>query len=241
MPCASSAPVAAASDIGGLRTFVFSRIGTTPATRALVITTDIFGADALNVHAIAQGIVDRSNGAIDVYVPDICDGDAFPAGRSFDELGAWFAKHGDAEVVPKLAAFLPAVRARGPYLKLATYGYCWGARYALLPAQGASPLVDGFAVAHPTKTTAADYEIANVPALFILAEIDGAFPKAVADEVTAAYAARSATNPAMKLVVKGPYAGTQHGFAARGDDRDPIVGAAKADANESAADFVLGL
>ena len=128
---------------------------------------------------------------------------------------------------------LAAARAQG-YAKIACLGYCWGARASVLAAQ--AKLVDGFAVAHPSKCDTPDFAAISLPALFLLAETDGAFSQAQADASAADLRARG-----LPVTVKGPYPGTVHGFAARGDEDVPAIAFARKDALEAAVAFTLGL
>lgn len=229
----STPPAGEFATLGGVRTLTVRGSASGRGRRALVLLTDIFGVDAHALHANAGRMAAAGGGELDVIVPDICLGDPFPHDRDFSHLGDWFAVHHDAAVTPVVAASLAAVRALG-YEKVACLGYCWGARASVLAGQ--ARLVDGFAVAHPSKCEAADFASVSLPALFILAEVDNAFAQTTADAAIADLRARG-----FAVAVSGPHAGTVHGFAARGDEEVPAVAAARKAGIEAAVKFTLGL
>jgi dienelactone hydrolase len=169
--------------------------------------------------------------SVDVYVPDIIGGgDAMAPDFDRALLGPWFSRHGDEQTTPLVASALGALRAAGK-VRLMTLGFCWGARYALLAACGAEPLADAFGVAHPTKTSPADYAGASVPGLFLLAETDGMFPPAAVEETKALLKGKG------HFKFEGPWPGTNHGFVVRGDDGVPEVQKAREEARAAAAGF----
>lgn len=202
-------------------------------TQCIVICTDIFGHELPNVQILAKELA--ASCGVEVYIPDLCKGDACaPTGFDFSQLPQWFSRHGDSDTMPVLSKVLAALRAGGK-TRIMTLGFCWGARYAVLPAHGPTPLVDAFGVAHPTKTSPKDYIAASeagVPGLFLLAETDGMFsPEAVA-ETKEGVAGSKAT-----YVFEGPYPGTNHGFVVRGDDSVPAVAEGRAAARAAIPAF----
>ena len=84
----------------------------------------------------------------DVYVPDIVGGaDDFPAeGGDWGTLPAWFSRHGDDATMPRLRAAIAGARQVGVQ-KVVAFGFCWGARYAVLAAAPAVAAADAWAVA----------------------------------------------------------------------------------------------
>ena len=227
--------------IGGVPCFRASLSGSGGGggRRAIIIVTDIFGYEAEAARLNAVRAAARGAGALDVFIPKLCT--PVRADFQMSELPAWFAAHPDEGVQAALAAVSAALRADG-YGKMLAIGYCWGARGAQQATSGAAPLFDALAVAHPTRTGgAAEYLAARVPTLLLLAETDVAFPPETAAAVAEALRARAAAEPALKFAQLGPFAGTVHGFAARGDEADVVVGAARRAANDGAVDFLLAL
>ena len=224
------------STLGGIPCYISAAHGapdSSPETRpACLLLTDIFGWRFTNTRLLA----DRFAAAGFVcYVPDILQGDAISSPDSFDRstFPAWRAHHGDAETLPPALAVASELRAR--HTAVYTIGYCFGARYAVLLAQavkGAPGAVEAFAVAHPSFVTTSDIEAVRAPGLFLLAEVDSAFPE---EAVAAARVAMAMTG--LPHEFRGPYPGTVHGFAVRGSEDDPRVVAAREDALQGAIDF----
>ena len=226
-----TAPAGVFAELGGVRCLVVR--GAAKTTRALLLLTDIFGLDASALHANVKKMMAAGGGAVDIFVPDICAGDAFPHDADFSGLGAWFAKHPDGPVAAVVSSVLAGLRSDG-YQKIAGVGYCWGARAAVLA--GSAGLLDGVGVAHPSRCAPADFARVSRPALFILAEADNAFSQDAADASIADLRARG-----FPVSVSGPHAGTVHGFAARGDEAVPAVAAARAAGIQAAVAFALSL
>jgi dienelactone hydrolase len=197
---------------------------------AVVVCTDIFGMNLPNVQSLAQELAAAAG--VEVYIPDLCLGEpCSPKDFDMAQLPAWFSRHGDAQTLPVLKKVLRALRAGGKE-RIMTLGFCWGARYAVLAAHGPHPLVDAWAVAHPTKTSPPDYAAAApVPGLFLLAETDGMFP------ATAVAETRELLEGKGTYVFEGPYKGTSHGFVVRGDDSIPEVAEGRAAARAATAAF----
>jgi dienelactone hydrolase len=207
--------------VGGLPTYA---AGARDGRIAILIATDVFGWALPNVRDRAQRFAAAAGPDVTVYVPDLLAGDAMaPASFSMAAFPAWLGRHSDAVVVPLFSAVVSDLRAsRGAHTIIAV-GFCWGARYAMLGATGAPPAVDAFAVAHPSRTTPEEYGATATPGLFLLAETDAMFMPPAVEAVRALGAAGH------DFAFAGPYVGTNHGFAARGDDADPLQHAARED------------
>jgi hypothetical protein len=196
-----------------------------------------------------------------VLVPDLHSGDSLsvealgfmiakPQGwwgslkRTVGFIGAapmlvpWFRRHGDAVTLPLLDAFWGGLRA-GDVTSAAVYGFCWGGRYALLAGGGGrgGGLVTVAGAAHPSFTAVpADIEALTVPTVFVLAESDDVFTPGDAAKARGIMARKATGTPALPSEFHH-YPGTRHGFAVKGDETDPIVGAARAAAVEATAAF----
>lgn len=198
--------------------------------RAIVFATDIFGWQLEQARTLAQRVAIASN--CRVYIPDIIlNGDALKTTFDRSELGPWFERHGDKQTPPLLAQAVQALRNEEQIKIIIAIGFCWGGRYSLLASYGETPIVDGFAVAHPSRTVAADYAHANTPGLFLLAETDSSFPAEVVAEVKSLCKDKDFT-------YCGPYPNTQHGYAVRGSDDDALVAAARTDSIAQLAKFM---
>eukprot|EP00197_Chlamydomonas_leiostraca_P002407 CAMPEP_0202859258 /NCGR_PEP_ID=MMETSP1391-20130828/1452_1 /ASSEMBLY_ACC=CAM_ASM_000867 /TAXON_ID=1034604 /ORGANISM="Chlamydomonas leiostraca, Strain SAG 11-49" /LENGTH=404 /DNA_ID=CAMNT_0049538279 /DNA_START=42 /DNA_END=1256 /DNA_ORIENTATION=+ len=153
-----------------------------------------------------------------------------------------------------LAALKSGILGGTPITKVGAVGYCYGGGFCLAlaarPEGSASSgaggsgsgsggggqytgsgtrLIDAFSVAHTTVKVPGSLEQLKVPGLFIAADQDAAFPDA---EIARA---RTLLDGLHWQQGVGPfsivhYPGTFHGFATRGDPRDPLIRAAKEDA-----------
>jgi dienelactone hydrolase len=248
--------------IGGLQTYCAappSSSSPSPSSCAIVLFTDVFGFGLRNVRLIADAY-SKATG-LPVFVPDLHEGDSLhpevwdgillhPQGAGFGarvlgglkfaaslpSLISWFSRHGDGVTLPLVARFLVALRAERGVGRVGGVGYCWGGRYVVL-ASGEAPRaagagLDAYVACHPSGLSIPkdiDVPQKDVPGYFALAESDGLFPAA---KGSAAVAARGG-----KTVCR-VFGGTRHGFAVRGDERDPVVAAARADALAETAAFL---
>lgn len=155
-------------------------------------------------------------------------------------LVSWFRRHGDAATLPLLDAFWGGLRDAG-VTAAAVYGFCWGGRYSLLAAaggaRGGGGLVVAAGAAHPSFTAVpGDIDALAVPTVFVLAESDDVFTASDAAKTRAILARKAEATPPLPSEVHS-YPGTRHGFAVKGDETDPVVGAARAAAVDATAAF----
>ena len=225
--------------LGGLDVYVARPPGSDAAVldapKTLVLFTDVFGWRFANPRLLA----DRYAAALQlpVLVPDLHGGDSIasdaldfmlkPAASWAHRLKnvlvgvarapaliAWFLRHNDSATLPRVAALLSALRQGSASRRLAVMGFCWGGRFAVLAGGGEPAAVDVVVAAHPSGVSAVDCGRMNAPpALFLCAEHDSVFPPATRAAAEAALRGRAVG--AARFVV---YPGTQHGFAARGNE-----------------------
>ena len=225
--------------LGGLDVYVARPPGSDAAVldapKTLVLFTDVFGWRFANPRLLA----DRYAAALQlpVLVPDLHGGDSIasdaldfmfkPAASWAHRLKnvlvgvarapaliAWFLRHNDSATLPRVAALLSALRQGSASRRLAVMGFCWGGRFAVLAGGGEPAAVDVVVAAHPSGVSAVDCGRMNAPpALFLCAEHDSVFPPATRAAAEAALRGRAA-GPARFVI----YPGTQHGFAARGNE-----------------------
>ena len=217
--------------IGGVPAYVVLSLADSASSPSLLICTDIFGHTLPNARIVADKF---AAAGFNVYVPDLMSGDAIsPEGFDRATFGAWREKHGDAATVPIVEAVVADLKASHGVTTLFAIGFCWGARWAVLLAQDAGK-VAGFGIGHPSFVSTTDLAAVGVPGIFLLAEVDSAFP---AEAVAAAKAALVAEKPTLTFEWRGPYPGTTHGFCVRGSESDKAVVEARADALDGAAAF----
>ena len=175
--------------LGGVNAY-FARPAA-PSEKALLICTDVFGFELINVRLIAD-IVCKETGFL-VVVPDLFDGDALPVSlidmmdekpksvwgsisrgaRMFGSVFSmlpWITRHGDASIRPKLEAIVTDLRTTHGVKRLAAQGFCWGGRYSILLA--GTDRVDVCINNHPSRVSfPADIEALAKPSFFVLAEV----------------------------------------------------------------------
>lgn len=206
-----------------------------PAVHAVILATDVFGYALPNIRAIADKFAAAGFLAV---VPDLLDGDSLPVDALNKGItpafGEWLARHDNAPHIQGMLADVAAeLREKHGIKRIAIKGYCWGGKFAVLAA--ATPIVDAFAAAHPSRLDIpVSVEAVTRPGIFLLAETD----RHICGEVEAALvaAATTVTSRGVEVEVR-KWPGTTHGFAVRGGDDDPVVATARREAFEVAVEF----
>ena len=122
--------------------------------------------------------------------------------------------------------------------KLGLVGYCYGGYAALyfnsLPTTSSSSLFASTVVAHG-KVALSNITALRRPILFVCAENDFAFPEKRICQ--AEIMARTRLDYSEDRFRFRRYRGTYHGFAIRGDERNPVIEKAKGEALDEIIDF----
>ena len=122
-------------------------------------------------------------------------------------------------VRPRIEGFLRAARAALPAgQKLGVAGFCWGGRYTALACGGDAPLVDFGFTAHPSLL-GVPAEVEAVAAPLSLANGDDDEWMRAPDLARVRAILEAETKGGIHEVVV--YEGATHGFAVRGDPKDP--------------------
>jgi len=173
--------------------------------------------DILNHNAVDPVVMDRT--------------DLTPEQRS-KLIGEWFGKVGAPDAkIPIIDAVIKELKEKHGVEKFGVIGFCYGGRLSAVLA--ATDKVHGSVICHPAPLKVPEeIEAIKQPTLWICAETDNTFPiptRKAAEEV---------------LVKKGgakftfkDYPGTTHGFACRGDPKNPTIEKAKIDALQEAIHF----
>ncbi|CAN3357840.1 hypothetical protein DICA3_C15192 [Diutina catenulata] len=195
------------SELFGLDTY---QVG--DGVKVIVIVTDIYGHKYNNVLLVADAL---AKGGYKVLIPDVLQGDAVPA--SHGDLGPWLEKHTQEVTQPIVDGFLKKVRSELKPSFVGGVGYCFGAKYVVnnLGSQG---LFDAGCAAHPSFVTMDEIKAVEKPVLFSCAEEDPIFTPESRFEATKALAAKKGVRYQFDL-----FSGTTHGYAVRGDIKDPAV------------------
>jgi dienelactone hydrolase len=135
-------------------------------------------------------------------------------------IAFWLWKHREATTLPIVHKICDALQAPTYGIKkLAAQGYCYGGYYSITLA--VLGRVDAFLAIHPSGTTPELIGRVQRPGCFLLAANDFSFPPA---KVAAARAQLEEKAPSDSLRFEfKEYAGVKHGFAIRGNERDPTV------------------
>ncbi|KAI9510165.1 alpha/beta-hydrolase [Russula earlei] len=212
--------------INGIKTYVATPKTDYPKDRAILYLTDVFGLELPNNPLLCD---DFAHNGFKVYAPDLFEGDPVAAdalnpGSTFD-LYAWIPKHTPEHTGKRVRKLIEGLKEQGVIIYGAT-GYCYGARLAFDLAF--DNVIKAVAVAHPFAIQAEDFDIyiakSKAPLLINSCEFDELFPLSLgktADEKFAKFAPGYLRNHAE---------GVHHGFATRGDLRDPVIQAAKENA-----------
>lgn len=164
-------PAGTETCVGGVDCYVARPAGGVTPKKALFVLTDVFGWGFANPRLLADRYAAAAG--VLVLVPDLHDGDSIAsdaldcmlkpatswAHRLSNVLVAlvrvpfslipWLLRHGDAATLPRLQAVAAGARAELGVERIATIGFCWGGRYAVLTGGGAPFAADAVLVAHP--------------------------------------------------------------------------------------------
>ncbi|KUL89312.1 hypothetical protein ZTR_03746 [Talaromyces verruculosus] len=172
----------------------------------LLILTDIIGHRFINAQLIADQFA--MNGYV-VMMPDLFYGDPVPLNKTGElNMQKWRA----GEYHPKGTNHLPSTV---DPVKTGAVGYCFGGKYVvryLRPRQ-----IDVGYTAHPSHIDADELKNAKGPVAIAAAENDAIFP---AEKRQESEAILKKLNVPYQINL---YSGVNHGFAVRGDQKNPVV------------------
>ncbi|UJR34426.1 hypothetical protein I4U23_021833 [Adineta vaga] len=214
--------------------------------KIIVILTDVFGL-VKNPRLIADELSGKSD--MDVYVPDVFNGDAVHssfmkdlpevpgekksigaklslARKLLTEVGPWIFRHRQAVTLPIVEKFFKALRTERNATRIQSVGYCFGGLYTLLVG-GPFHLADAIVGCHLSLTNKSHFEQLQVPAAFACAQEDDQFPDSLRTEAQQILSRKS--DIPSKFVL---FDGTVHGFASRPNPDNPTIMAAFKQAND---------
>ncbi|KAF8141932.1 alpha/beta-hydrolase [Boletus edulis] len=223
--------------INGVKTYVATPTGSYAKDKAILFLPDVFGIELINAQLLAD---DFARNGFQVYAIDYLNNDALPPDAfnsgTFDLL-AWLAKHGKDATRPPLDKVIAALKERG-VTQFAATGYCFGGRYAFDLAF--DNVLKVAAVAHPSLLTVPSdleaFKKTGIPLLINSCETDNMFPldsQAKADEILGGGSQTS------ELYRREYFPGCTHGFAVRGDLKDPLVKAGKEGAFKATVEYFM--
>ncbi|KAL0255015.1 hypothetical protein SLS55_009542 [Diplodia seriata] len=174
---------------------------------AILILTDIFGHEFVNVQLLADQFA--ANGYFAV-IPDLFNGDPVPVDMPADfELMKWLGGHGVAQVDPIVDAVVKELKGKLGVKRLGGVGYCFGAKYVVRFLKDKQ--IDVAYLAHPSFVDAEELKAIQGPVSISAAETDNIFP-----------APKRRESEDILVDIKATYqlnlfSGVEHGFAVRGD------------------------
>lgn len=191
--------------IGSIETYF---TGDKSSKKVLLLLTDILGIHFPNSQLVADKYAEQG---YYVVVPDIFYGEAREFGAGF--LEEWIPRHGPAQTDPIVDEVVKYIKDELKPTQLSSIGYCFGARYTVRLL--GKKAIDVGAIAHPSFVQLEEVAEFKNPLIIIAAEEDGMFTPE----------GREATLAKLKEI-KATYfitmlSGTSHGFAVRGNTKEP--------------------
>lgn len=188
--------------------------------RIIVILTDIYGNHFNNTLLVADQLA--KSGKYQVLVPDILKGDPVP--ETHGDLGPWLKNHTPAITKPIITSFLDQLVKEYSPKFIAGFGYCFGAKYAILEGDK-NGRFDVVAIAHPSFVEIEEVQALAKPIIISAAETDPIFTTDLRHQSEIELAKLSASKGLRYQI--DLYSGVAHGYAVRGDTSDPVVRYAK--------------
>jgi len=222
-------------EINGIKTYVATPKTEFPKDKAILYFTDVLGLELQNNRLLVD---DFSRNGFKVYAPDLFEGDPVPEdalnpGGTFD-FASWFPKHTADHTGKRVRTVIAELKSKGITVFGAT-GYCYGAR--LVFDLAFDNTIHVAVVSHPSLLQPKDLdtylEKSKAPLLVNSCETDTQFPKEFAETTDKAFAK-------FEHGYKRTYwAGCTHGFAVRGDLKDPVVAAGKEGAFKATVEWFI--
>lgn len=209
--------------IGNVACYVSTPKGDYPKDKVILFLTDVFGIQLINNRLLTD---DFANNGFKTVCIDLFGGEPIPENAiaggmpEFDKEG-WMKKNDPAANLHLAEKVIAALKTEG-VTKFGTTGYCYGARHVFDLAFAG--LTDVSVVAHPSRIVVPTdlqryFDEAKGPLLINSCTVDRVFPDEAqikADEILGG----GNFAPGYK---RAHWEGCTHGFAVRGDMRDPKV------------------
>ncbi|KAL1612333.1 hypothetical protein SLS60_000559 [Paraconiothyrium brasiliense] len=184
---------------------------------AVMIIHDIYGWTFPNLRLLADHFANEAN--VTVYLPDFYDGEVIPPETLTDpekrakfDVMAFIGRHSKDKRWEQILEAAKALKAN--YKKTAAIGYCWGAWACF--RLGADPsVVDAISMAHPSLVEKTEIDNVKVPVQILAPEHDQMFTPELKEHANKVI-------PTIGVPYEYIYfPGLTHGFAAKGDEKDP--------------------
>ncbi|KAF2202443.1 alpha/beta-hydrolase [Delitschia confertaspora ATCC 74209] len=199
---------------------------------AILIIHDLFGWTLPNVRLLADHFAKEANAT--VYLPDFYEGEVVepdamsnPEKRAAFDVMAFLGRHNKDKRYPAIVA--AAKQLKSQYKKVGAVGYCWGA-WAVFKLAGES-LIDAASAAHPSLVEKSEIDGLKVPTQILAPETDPQFTPELKEY-------SNKVIPTLNIPYEYVYfPGVVHGFAVRGDPKEPTQKAALERAKRSTVNW----
>jgi len=221
-------------EIKSIKTYVATPKTDYPKDKAILFLTDVFGIELENPRLLAD---DFARNGFKVYAPDLFEGDPVDKdvlnGANF-EFASWLQKHPAQHTEKRVRSVIEELKSKGVTVFGAT-GFCYGAR--LVFDLSFDNTISASVVSHPSLLKREDLDTyvngSKAPLLVNSCETDAQFPKEFATATDEKFAT-------FKHGYKRTYwEGCHHGFAVRGDLKNPVVLAAKEGAFKASVEWFI--
>ncbi|KAL1690606.1 dienelactone hydrolase [Schizophyllum commune] len=212
----------------------------TPASRAVVLLTDIFGLNLPNPKLLADRFSQELG--CDVWVPNFFDPAPFLRADEIElpdrpgvKLSWWsyikyfwilitrlptVIRSRPSKAAARTTKFLEQIRAKYEYTSVGSIGYCWGGSLLYHIAQ--THAIESAVIVHPGGYKDEQLKAIRVPVSWSLAEDCDYVKQKQIDNAEAIFASRKGKDNFVEYEFK-VYPGTAHGFAARPNLALPAV------------------
>ncbi|VDC04521.1 unnamed protein product [Peniophora sp. CBMAI 1063] len=219
-------PAGSYLDIAGVKCYIAEPSGEYDKTKAVIYLCDGFGFELVNNRLLAD---DFARNGYKVVIPDLFEGEPVspaifddPELRAHFDWPEWIGRHSPTHNLPRVKGVINALKIEG-VSRLGATGYCYGGRIVFdLTFDGE---IDVAATAHPSMLSVEDLEryssTVPIPLLINACEFDEAFGH---DKQEKARELFKNFKPGFDMHY---FEECTHGFAIRGDLRDPKVKAGK--------------
>jgi dienelactone hydrolase len=187
---------------------------------AVLIVHDIFGWTFTNARMLADHYAEEAD--VTVYLPDFFGGEIVAenrldpdyAGEPFD-IGAFITRNNPDLRWPEISSCAKALKTELGFKKVGAIGFCYGGWAVLKLGSKENALVDCVSTAHPAMLDNAAIDAVGCPVQFIAPEDDFTYTPELKE-----YTLK--TLPTLGIEFDYQYfPGLKHGFATRGDVKDP--------------------
>lgn len=152
-----------------------------------------------------------------MYIPDILFGDIIEKMDGSVNVQEWAHKHRAEVTRPIVDNFMKSFKEKINPKFLGIIGYCFGAKYALHQIESKNPIANVAAIAHPSFVEQQEFQAICKPLLISAAQNDEYFDMKIRHETEKTL---SDINAVFQIDL---FSNVGHGFAVRGDARDPFT------------------